>query len=194
MSSTGSGEGALDYDGGFALEGGVLLAASSGGMAQAPTDPAQYTVAVQFGETLPAGTFIQLAGEKQTFIFCLPAQTNHLVFSAPELMEGDAYSVSYGGEYSGESDGVLCTGGTYSGGTLLTELTISDSLTTYGQVGMGGSRGGNLIGEAGQHGSFGRNGMEDQDGMRPEFPDGAEGENAPGGPRGDRSGMEPSVP
>lgn len=114
MSSTGSGEGALDYDGGFALEGGVLLAASSGG--------------------------------------------------------------------------------TYSGGTLLTELTISDSLTTYGQVGMGGSRGGNLIGEAGQHGSFGRNGMEDQDGMRPEFPDGAEGENAPGGPRGDRSGMEPPVP
>lgn len=202
VSSTGSADGALDYDGACTLEGGVLLAASSGGMAQAPTDPAQYAVAVQFEEMLPAGTYVQLAGQEQEFVFCLPAQANHLVFSAPELMEGDVYSVSYGGEYSGESDGVLCTGGTYSGGTLLTELTISDSLTIYGQVGMGGSRGGNLIGEAGKHGSFGRNGMEDQGGMlpefqggmRPDFPDGAEDENMPGGSRGDRSGMEPPVP
>ncbi|MGN0968817.1 MAG: carbohydrate-binding domain-containing protein [Oscillospiraceae bacterium] len=159
VSSTGNADGALDYDAGFTLEGGVLMAASFGNMAQAPTDPGQYTVSVQFGTTLPAGTYIQFACENREFVFCLSAQANHIVFSSPELEGGETCSVSYGGEYSGESTGGLCTGGTYSGGTLLTELPLSDLLTTYGQVGMGGSKGGNMIGGPGQHGSFGRGGM-----------------------------------
>lgn len=184
VGSSGNGDGALDYDAGFSLEGGVLLAASSGNMAQAPTDPGQYTMSVQFGLNLPTGTYVQFAGEDQEFVFRLNAQANHIVFSSSELKSGDVYSVSYGGEYSGESAGGLCTGGTYSGGTLLTELTLSDYLTTYGQVGMGGSKGGNMIGGAGQHGSFGRGGMENPGEMPPEIPTGAGNEIMPGGKRG----------
>lgn len=194
VSSTGNGDSALDYDGNFSLEGGVLLAAGSGSMAQAPTNPAQYTVSVRFDATLPVGTYVQFAGNQREFVFCLTAPTNHIVFSSPELESGAVYSVSYGGEYSGESTGGLCTGGTYSGGTLLTELTISDYLTTYGQVGMGGSKGGNMIGTEGLRGSFGRGGMAGQGGTRPEAPTGTGNEAMPGDKRGIQSGKEAAAP
>ncbi|MGM9607685.1 MAG: carbohydrate-binding domain-containing protein [Oscillospiraceae bacterium] len=183
VSSTGNSDGALDYDAGFSLEGGVLLAASSGNMAQAPSNPGQYTMSVQFGSTLPAGTYVQFASTDHEFVFQLSAPANHIVFSSPELKSGAVYSISYGGEYSGESTGGLCTGGTYSGGTLLTEMTLSDVLTTYGQVGMGGSKGGNMIGGAGQHGSFGRGGMEPPGEMPPEIPTGTGNEIMPGDKR-----------
>lgn len=35
----------------------------------------------------------------------------------------------------------LCSGGTYSGGTELTALTLTDMLTSYGDSGMGGGKG-----------------------------------------------------
>ena len=194
VSSTGNGNGALDYDGSFSLEGGVLLAACAGGMAQAPTNPGQYTVSVQFESTLPAGTYVRFAGDQQEFVFCLAAPANHIVFSSPELAGGAVYAISYGGEYSGGSSGGLCTGGTYSGGTLLTELTISDYLTTFGQVGMGASKGGNMIGKAGQHGSFGRDGMAAQGGTRPEAPAGTENGALPGDKRGNQSGKNAVTP
>ncbi len=180
VSSTGNADSALDYDGSFLLEGGVLLAACAGNMAQAPTDPEQYTVSVQFDTTLPAGTYIQLAAEEAEFVFCLSEPANHIVFSAPELRAGAACSISYGGTYSGGSEGLLCTGGVYSGGTVLTELTLSDYLTTYGQVGMGGSRGGNIFGAAGQPGSFGRNGFANPEEEAPP----AGNQEEPGGKRG----------
>ena len=193
VGSTGGGDGALDYDGGFTLEGGVLLAASTGNMAQAPTAPGQYTLSVRFETTLPAGTYVQFAVENREFVFRLAAPANHIVFSSPELESGDVCSISYGGEYSGESAGGLCTGGTYSGGTLLTELTISDFLTTYGQVGMGGSKGGNMIGKDGQHGSFGRNGMETPGETRPEPPSGTEKGLMPGSGRNSNGMPSPAA-
>ncbi len=163
VSSSGGADGALDYESSFTLTGGLLLAASAGNMAQAPTDPEQYTLSVS--SSLSAGTCLQFLTDSGTeYVFQLPAAAVNVVFSAPELSSGDTCTVSYGGSYSGSVDGMLCSGGTYSGGTLLTELTISDALTTYGQVGMGGSRGGGTVGEFGQHGSFGRGGMESQDG------------------------------
>ena len=190
VSSTGNGESALDYDRGFSLEGGVLMAACASSMAQAPTDPGQYTLSVRFDSNLPAGTYVQFASENQEFVFRLTAPTNHIVFSSPELESGAVYSISYGGEYSGESNGGLCTGGTYSGGTLLTELTLSDYLTTYGQIGMGGSKGGNMIGEPGQRGSFGRGGTEKPDGTFPERSNGNDNGSMAGDKRGEQAGKD----
>ena len=40
----------------------------------------------------------------------------------------------------------ICSGGTYSGGTDLTELTLSDYITTYGTPGMMGAMGGGNMG------------------------------------------------
>lgn len=141
VSSVGQGDGALDYDGSFTQSGGTLLAVGSGNMAQAPSEASQYTIFIGFESTLPAGTYISLANENQSFVFELPASANSLVFSSPDLKEGGAYTVSYGGTYSGQSVDGLCSGGIYSGGTELTELTLSDYITAYGNRSMGGRPG-----------------------------------------------------
>ena len=181
VSSTGGGDSALDYDGSFSLSGGTLLAACTGDMAQAPTEPAQYTMAVRPDNTLEAGTCIQIAGSGAEWVFRLPAPAGHIVFSAPELQSGETYSISCGGTYSQDGTGMLCTGGAYTGGTVLTELTITDSLTTYGQVNVGGSKGGNRVGKEGQKGSFGFNGTESPDQMRPALPEAPEDGTVPEG-------------
>lgn len=143
VSSTGRDDGALDYDGSFTLSGGTLLAAGSGNMAQSPSEASQYAVSLGFGSALPAGTYVSLAGEGQSFVLELPVDANHIVFSSPELEGGASYAVSYGGAYSGQSVDGICSGGVYSGGTDLTELVLSDYITMYGGMGnMGGRPGG----------------------------------------------------
>lgn len=137
VSSTGQGDGALDYDGSFSVTGGTLLAAGNGGMAQAPSQAGQYTMALGFDSTLPAGTYISLAGEGDEHVFQLAAAANHLVVSLPGLKGGAEYTVSYGGAYSGQSEDSICSGGSYSGGTVLAELALSDYITIYGSAGMG---------------------------------------------------------
>lgn len=137
VSSTGQGDGALDYDGSFSVTGGTLLAAGSGGMAQAPSQAGQYTMVLGFDSTLPAGTYISLAGAEDEHVLHLAAPANHLVVSLSELKGGAEYTVSYGGTYSGQSEDGICSGGSYSGGTVLADLTLSDYITIYGNAGMG---------------------------------------------------------
>lgn len=147
VSSTGMNDGALDYDGSFTLSGGTLLAAGSGNMAQAPSQASQYTVFLGFDSVLSAGTYVSLAGEEQSFVMELPIDVNNIVFSSPDLKGGAAYTVSCGGDYSGQSVDGICDRGAYSGGTELTTLTLSDYITTYGNRGMGpmgGRPGGNM--------------------------------------------------
>lgn len=132
VSSTGQGDGALDYDGSFTLSGGTFLSIDGGNMPQAPSDASQYTVFLGFDSILPAGTYVSLAGESQSFVFELPVSTGSMVFSSPDLAGGAAYTLSCGGDYDGQSADGICSGGTYSGGTKLTELTLSDYITTYG--------------------------------------------------------------
>lgn len=166
VSSTGSADGALDYETGFYMDGGTLLAACASNMAQAPSSASQYTVSISFNSTLSAGTYVQLLGDDgQEFVIKLPVRSTSMIFSSPELTEGATYTISYGGEYSGTGD-IICSGGEYTGGSVLTELTISDYLTTYGQIGMGGSMGGGMIGEPGRGGGFGKDGWTMQDNGR----------------------------
>ena len=184
VSSTGQGDGALDYDGSFILSGGTLLAASSGNMSQAPSEASQYTVSLGFDSTLAAGTYVSLAGQDRSVVLELPASANHIVFSSPELEGGAAYTVSYGGAYSGQSVDGICSGGAYSGGTDLAELTLSDYITVYGSGGMGGRPGGPKGNAPGaDHGGPPAEGIDP--GLRP----GGE-ERGNGGMRGDRWGHD----
>ena len=106
---------------GFTLEGGTLLACDAGRMTGTPGDPAQCTVGIGFGTTLEAGTFVELSGEGKSFVFRLAAPAATLLFSSPDLARGGTYTVSYGGDYTGDGGTWgLCSGGTYSGGTKLT--------------------------------------------------------------------------
>lgn len=177
--STGRGDGALDYESSFDLTGGTLLAFDTGAMSQAPSSASQYTVFMGFGTTLSKGTYVALEGEGQSFVFELPVGAATMVFSSPELEGGAAYTVSYGGEYSGESADGICAGGEYSGGTVLTELTLSDYITTYGNTGMGMGRGqgGNMGGRPGGDMTVPPDGEAggQPGGERPEMPDGMGG-------------------
>lgn len=152
VSSTGQADGALDYDGSFTLSGGTLLAVGSGNMAQAPSQADQYVVFLGFNGILSPGTYVSLAGGDQSFVWEMSISANSIVFSSPDLKNGGTYTVSYGGDYSGASVDGICSGGGYSGGVDLTELTLSDYITTYGNRGMGnmgGWPGGNMGGRPG---------------------------------------------
>ncbi|MEZ4718404.1 MAG: carbohydrate-binding domain-containing protein [Caldilineaceae bacterium] len=60
---TANNNGALDYDGGFSITGGTLVAAGSAGMAQAPdTTSTQNSLLYTFAATQPAGTMVHIEG------------------------------------------------------------------------------------------------------------------------------------
>ena len=115
-------------------------------MSQTPSQASQYVVSLGLDSALPAGACVSLAGENQSFVWELPIDAGSIVFSSPELEGGAAYTLSWGGDYSGQSEDGICSGGTYSGGTDLTELTLSDYITTYGTPGMMGAMGGGNMG------------------------------------------------
>ena len=146
--STGNADGALDYDGSFSISGGTLLAAG-GGMPEAPGSSEQNTVYVGFGTTLPAGTVAALTNGNEQIAVELPVSSTYLVYSSPDMSDGE-WTVSYGGSYSGDFSIGLGSGGTYSGGTELTTVTLSGGLTTSGSTGWGAM--GGMSGPGGRQG------------------------------------------
>lgn len=130
--------GALDYMGDFSISGGILIAAGSAGMAQAPTtNSTQATVLVNFNGTISGGTAVNVqnsAGET-VFTFTPLKSIQSLVFSLPDLVTGETYTISVGGNAGGDSDSGLVLGGIYSDGSEYTTFTVSSIVT---QIGGGG--------------------------------------------------------
>ena len=143
VSSTGSGDGALDYDSSFALSGGTLLAVGSGGMPSAPSNSEQPVIYIGFETALEEGSLVAFTCEEQQYVYEMPIRTSNLVFSALDLKQGGIYTVSTGGICTGEStDGVFPADAAYSGGTVLTELALTESIIRYGNTGgFGGNKG-----------------------------------------------------
>lgn len=142
---TNNGNGALDYDGGFDISGGLLVTAGSSGMAQAPsTASTQNSIMVNFSSGQKAGTLVQIldsAGDPVVG-FTPTKSFQSVLFSSPELVTGESYTVSLGGSNSGESTDGLVLGGTYTAGTAYVSLTIAGPVTTSGATGgMGGGGG-----------------------------------------------------
>ena len=135
--------GALDYIGGFNISGGLLVAVGSTGMAQAPDQSSsQNSLLINLSSTLSAGTLIHIqnsAGE-DILTFASTKRYQSLAFSSPELVNGETYTVSYGGSSSGSQLDGLYQGGSYSGGTQVTSFTVSSVVTAIGSGGMGGGR------------------------------------------------------
>lgn len=162
---TSGADGAIDYDGDFYLDGGLLIATGSAMMAQAPDNPTQYTIAANLDKTAGAGTCISIEGGSESFVFSVSKDVQNIVFSSPMLKAGTEYTISYGGKYSGGTvtDGI-CTDGKYSGGDELSKVTLEDYLTTYGSIGIGGSRGGKTFGNPGGFGGMGGEGKRPPEG------------------------------
>ena len=129
---TSNGNGALDYDGGFKMTSGYLIAVGSSGMAQAPdSSSTQYSVLVNMGTGVQAGTVIHLetSSGEELFSFTATKWCQSLVFSSPELVKGTSYVLYLGGSSSGESVDGLILNGEYTPGSKYTSFTISSMIT-----------------------------------------------------------------
>lgn len=137
---TSQGNGALDYDRGFNISGGVLVAAGSSGMAMAPGESSsQYSVLINFESTLPAGTLVHIQNSvgQDILSFAAIREIQSIAFSSAALVNGETYDVYYGGSSSGTGSDGYFEGGSYSPGNLYTSFTISGVVTQIG------TRGGN---------------------------------------------------
>ena len=157
VSSSTEDNGALDYDGTCTLTGGTLFAESRGSvMAQAPSDCEQPTMFVSLGMNAKKGSTVTISGSGKTFTYTLTSDASNIIFSSPELTQGETYTVTLDSES-------IC------------EITLDDMLTTYGNVSTSGQPGGGMGGMGGQPGgdmNGGQNG--NMGGMQP--PDGNNGQ------------------
>lgn len=144
---TDNGNGALDCDGTFEVNGGYLVAAGSSGMAAAPgTTSAQNAVMINLTAAQPAGTIIHIESEdgEDILTYAPVKEYSSVVLCSPDLISGMTYKVFVGGSSTGTVTDDLYSGGTYTAGTESTGFTVSGTVTTVGTAsgGMGGGKGG----------------------------------------------------
>lgn len=148
---TANGNGALDYDGTCTVTGGRLAIAGSSGMAQSPGESSlQSSVTVIYSTTQAAGTPATLTDANGTVLLSFSPEKPYqaVVFSAPELAPGSTYSLYTGGTLTEPADGPLTRQGMLTGGTRLTAVTLTNTVTRIAEdgsavsAGMGGPGGG----------------------------------------------------
>jgi hypothetical protein len=134
---------ALDYDAGFSMSGGFLVAAGSSGMAMAPDQTSsQYSALIYFPTTLPAGTLVHIQNEagEDLLTFAPAKDFQSVAFSSPELAANAAYTVFTGGSADGASSDGLYAGAAYTAGEQAATFTTSSVTTTVGSGGRMGPR------------------------------------------------------
>lgn len=132
---TSSGNGALDHLS-FQITGGILIAAGSAGMAQAPgTTSTQYSVMLNLASSQSANTMIHIETKDGRDILTFAPTKNYqsVVFSLPELQDGSTYIAYSGGSSSGNEIDGLYSGGEYTPGTELYTFTVSSIVTSVGK-------------------------------------------------------------
>lgn len=150
---TDNGNGALDADGGVTISGGTLVALGSSGMAMAPAaSSAQATVQFALSQAAVAGTTLTLTDASGNAIASITVTkaTQNVVYSAPEIVNGDSYTLLSGGSAGTSIVGPLAEGG--SGGTTLVTAVAgqqSEGGMGGGPGGMGGAPGGDQGGAPG---------------------------------------------
>ncbi|KAF1296948.1 hypothetical protein BAU15_15145 [Enterococcus sp. JM4C] len=155
---TNGGNGALDYNGEFVQEGGILIAAGSQGMTQATSDTStQPSLSLSFSQTQAANTLLNVVVDgKQILSYTPSKEFGNVVISTPEMKKDGTVTVSTGGKNSETATANLSLGGTYTEGTELGTYTLSDTVTSLDQEGnavsanqMGAPGGGQGMGEPG---------------------------------------------
>lgn len=130
------GNGALDYEEAFKINGGILIAAGSSQMAQAPSsDSSQNAVMFNISQQEANTLFYLCDASGNPIIAAAPSRTyDNIVISTPKLTLQKEYQLYIGGSGTENDAGYMESG--FSGGTLLTAITLTDTITQYGQGGM----------------------------------------------------------
>ncbi len=143
---TSDGDGGLDYDGTAKITGGTVIVVGSAGMAQGfGTSSTQCSFSYTFSSTQSAAQPLSITDSSGKVIasFMPMKSYRNIVVSTPALALKSTYSVYAGGTVSGtDSDGFTASG-SLSGGTKVTDITLSSVCTSVNtQGGMGGGMGG----------------------------------------------------
>ena len=141
---TNNANGAIDYNGTFAISGGVLLATGSSGMAESPdSSSTQPVLMVNFDSIQAAGSLLSLTGvdEKPLDATIPPKAYQSVVYSSSKLRLGDVVKVQIGGSSSGVMvDGHLPSTSVVTGATLVQTVALKDLVTVVGKTVPNGNR------------------------------------------------------
>lgn len=154
---TNSGNGSLDYANSFNVEGGMLIAVGSSGMAQGISDSSsQNAIMMTFDEVQEAGTTIYVENNVGQQIIALEPEKEYqtVIISSPELQTDESYILRSGGVISGEKIDGLYEEASYKDGLISVDFTLSKVMTYLNESGvteatsgmMGGFGGGNRSG------------------------------------------------
>lgn len=151
---TSSGNGSLDYNKSFIIEGGILVASGSSGMVQGVSeDSTQKAMVMTFPEFQESGTavYVEDSNGKQVFAIAPEKQFQTILISTPDLQSEQSYTLNSGGVLTGKNTHGLYESAEYKKGSLSVDYTLSNVMTyldesgeTDGQAnGMFGGRGRN---------------------------------------------------
>lgn len=154
---TSNGNGPLDYDRTFEISGGLLIAAGSSGMAQAPGEASKQASLMMTYEVMQkAGTIVRVedSSGKEIVTFVPEKQYQSVLISSPSLKKNETYSLFSGGTAQGAQNGGLYSGTQYQGGEQINSFTITNQITWLNKDGVtqgggGFNRGGGRMPDGG---------------------------------------------
>lgn len=132
----GKGENALDYDGQFAVTGGIF--ATTGGANLNSKTSTQKVISMSFNSAQEANTIVCVQDSNNNIIvaFAPDRSFSSIYISSEKFDANTTYTVSYGGTITNEgTDGLYLTG-TYSGGTKVGTFKLQDAITYLNETGV----------------------------------------------------------
>lgn len=143
---TRGGNGVMDYDGEFLVNGGELIAVGTLDMAQNPSDNSKQNSLVFAGFSGGENEIFAILSSDGTEVssYISLKSFNWVCYSSPKIKKGESYTAYVGGSHSGTSNDGVYSGGKYSKGTEVAEFTVENTVTSNGfsaGMGMGGNRG-----------------------------------------------------
>lgn len=150
---TSGGDGALDYDKEFIINGGTLITAGSAQMNQAPSDSSpQNSIVMTFPQEQAANSAFTLTDSAGSVLAAFAPQKSYqtVVISTPDLQSGQSYTINTGATVSGDATAGYYSTNADSAGTALVTFTAENAVTYVnesgvtegGMSGFGGGRGG----------------------------------------------------
>lgn len=135
---TSNNNGAIDYDQKFEIDGGLLIAAGSSGMAQASSETStQNSVLISYSQIQNADTIVNLsdANGKNIITFSPSKDYQSILMSSPDLKSDSTYTLYTGGSCTGIENNGLYSDGSYENGTKLSDFTISKAVLSISETG-----------------------------------------------------------
>lgn len=144
------GNGALDGNGEIICTGGLLAAAGSSGMIEYPSSNSTQNVAViTLDSYRDSGTLVTVCDSDgaEVLSFAPLKSFNSVIFSSPDLIRGETYTIYTGGSSDAENICGFYTVGGYKSDGIETESFTVEDVNTFigssgGQMGFGNGHGG----------------------------------------------------